>query len=145
MQLEGNDYKKNKILNKAVRGTHLNYVYIILTNSLAGKTAVIEIPYKISEKELAELSRINNILTSLGVETMALISNFDPTQDKGGNYFNEGNTNELTNVTLSEALNYLNGQNADRVPPTMTRCNVHSEEHFYTYQEEKAILKRNGI
>ena len=80
LKLEGNDIKRNKILKTAITGKQLNYIYIVLTNSLAGKKAMVEIPAKIDEKEFNELVKLSKIFSLLGVETKALISGFDPTK-----------------------------------------------------------------
>lgn len=93
LKLEGNDFKKIKILKPAITGKQLNYIYIVLTNSLAGKRALVEIPAKIDEKELNELDELSKIFSLLGVETKALITSFDPTKQDGGDY--DVNNNEI--------------------------------------------------
>lgn len=132
LKLEGNDFKKNKILKTAITGKQLNYVYIVLTNSLAGKLAMVEIPAKIDEKEFNELVKLSKIFSLLGVETKALISSFDPTKKDGGAY--DVNNNEISDVSLEEALNYLRTSNM--VLPDINLYNVYKKENLYKYQEE---------
>ena len=138
LKLEGNDFKKNKILKTAITGKQLNYVYIVLTNSLAGKLAMVEIPAKIDEKEFNELVKLSKIFSLLGVETKALISSFDPTKKDGGAY--DVNNNEISDVSLEGALNYLRTNNM--VLPDINLYNVYKKENLYKYQEEEVIRTR---
>lgn len=139
LKLEGNDFKKNKILKPAITGKQLNYIYIVLTNSLAGKQALVEIPAKIDEKELNELDELSKIFSLLGVETKALITSFDPTKKDGGDY--DVNNNEISNVPLEEALNYLR-TNKGKVFPKINLFNVYKKENIYEYQEEEVKRTR---
>lgn len=139
LKLEGNDFKKNKILKTAIIGKQLNYIYIVLTNSLAGKQALVEIPAKIDEKELNELVKLSKIFSLLGVETKALISSFDPTKKDGGDY--DVNNNEISDVPLEEALNYLR-TNKGKVFPEINLFNVYKKENIYEYQEEEVKRTR---
>lgn len=139
LKLEGNDFKKNKILKTAITGNQLNYIYIVLTNSLAGKQALVEIPAKIDEKEFNELVKLSKIFSLLGVETKALISSFDPTKKDGGDY--DVNNNEISDVPLEEALNYLR-TNKGKVFPEINLFNVYKKENIYEYQEEEVIRTR---
>lgn len=139
LKLEGNDFKKNKILKTAIIGKQLNYIYIVLTNSLAGKQALVEIPAKIDEKELNELDELSKIFSLLGVETKALITSFDPTKKDGGDY--DVNNNEISNVPLEEALNYLR-TNKGKVFPEINLFNVYKKENIYEYQEEEVKRTR---
>lgn len=139
LKLEGNDFKKNKILKPAITGKQLNYIYIVLTNSLAGKQALVEIPAKIDEKELNELDELSKIFSLLGVETKALITSFDPTKKDGGDY--DVNNNEISNVPLEEALNYLR-TNKGKVFPEINLFNVYKKENIYEYQEEEVKRTR---
>lgn len=139
LKLEGNDFKKIKILKPAITGKQLNYIYIVLTNSLAGKQALVEIPAKIDEKELNELDELSKIFSLLGVETKALITSFDPTKKDGGDY--DVNNNEISNVPLEEALNYLM-TNKGKVFPEINLFNVYKKENIYEYQEEEVKRTR---
>lgn len=139
LKLEGNDIKRNKILKTAIIGKKLNYIYIVLTNSLAGKQALVEIPAKIDEKELNELDELSKIFSLLGVETKALITSFDPTKKDGGDY--DVNNNEISNVPLEEALNYLR-TNKGKVFPKINLFNVYKKENIYEYQEEEVKRTR---
>lgn len=139
LKLEGNDFKKNKILKPAITGKQLNYIYIVLTNSLAGKQALVEIPAKIDEKEFNELVKLSKIFSLLGVETKALISSFDPTKKDGGDY--DVNNNEISDVPLEEALNYLR-TNKGKVFPKINLFNVYKKENIYEYQEEEVKRTR---
>ena len=138
LKLEGNDFKKNKILKTAITGKQLNYIYIVLTNSLAGKLAMVEIPAKIDEKEFNELVKLSKIFSLLGVETKALISSFDPTKKDGGDY--DVNNNEISDVSLEGALNYL--RTNKMVLPDINLYNVYKKENLYKYQEEEVIRTR---
>ena len=138
LKLEGNDFKKNKILKTAITGKQLNYIYIVLTNSLAGKLAMVEIPAKIDEKEFNELVKLNKIFSLLGVETKALISSFDPTKKDGGAY--DVNNKEISDVSLEGALNYL--RTNKMVLPDINLYNVYKRENLYKYQEEEVIRTR---
>lgn len=138
LKLEGNDFKKNKILKTAITGKQLNYIYIVLTNSLAGKLAMVEIPAKIDEKEFNELVKLSKIFSLLGVETKALISSFDPTKKDGGAY--DVNNNEISDVSLEGALNYL--RTNKMVLPDINLYNVYKKENLYKYQEEEVIRTR---
>ena len=137
LKLEGNDFKKNKILKTAIIGKQLNYIYIVLTNSLAGKKAMVEIPAKIDEKEFNELVKLNKIFSLLGVETKALISSFDPTKKDGGAY--DVNNNEISDVSLEGALNYL--RTNKMVFPDINLYNVYKKENRWEYQDEKEVIK----
>lgn len=138
LKLEGNDFKKNKILKTAIIGKQLNYIYIVLTNSLAGKQAMVEIPAKIDEKEFNELAKLSKIFSLLGVKTKALISSFDPTKKDGGAY--DVNNNEISDVSLEGALNYLRTNNM--VLPDINLYNVYKKENLYRYEtEEQEVLK----
>lgn len=139
LDLEGNDFKRNKTLKTAITGNQLNYIYIILTNSLAGKQALVEIPAKIDEKELNELDKLSKIFSLLGVETKALITSFDPTKKDGGDY--DVNNNEISDVPLEEALNYLR-TNKGKVFPEINLFNVYKKENIYEYQEEEVKRTR---
>ena len=139
LRLEGNDIKRNKILKLAITGKQLNYIYIVLTNSLAGKQALVEIPAKIDEKELNELDKLSKIFSLLGVETKALITSFDPTKKDGGDY--DVNNNEISDVPLEEALNYLR-TNKGKVFPEINLFNVYKKENIYEYQEEEVKRTR---
>lgn len=138
LKLEGNDFKRNKILKTAIIGKQLNYIYIVLTNSLAGKKAMVEIPAKIDEKEFNELVKLNKIFSLLGVETKALISSFDPTKKDGGAY--DVNNNEISDVSLEGTLNYLRTNNM--VLPDINLYNVYKKENICEYQEEEVIRTR---
>lgn len=138
LKLEGNDIKRNKILKTAITGKQLNYIYIALTNSLAGKQAMVEIPAKIDEKEFNELAKLSKIFSLLGVETKALISSFDPTKKDGGAY--DVNNNEISDVSLEGALNYL--RTNKMVLPDINLYNVYKKENLYKYQEEEVIRTR---
>lgn len=138
LKLEGNDFKRNKTLKTAIIGKQLNYIYIVLTNSLAGKKAMVEIPAKIDEKEFNELVKLNKIFSLLGVETKALISSFDPTKKDGGAY--DVNNNEISGVSLEGALNYLRTNNM--VLPDINLYNVYKKENICEYQEEEVIRTR---
>lgn len=138
LKLEGNDFKRNKILKTAITGKQLNYIYIVLTNSLAGKKAMVEIPAKIDEKEFNELVKLNKIFSLLGVETKALISSFDPTKKDGGAY--DVNNNEISDVSLEGALNYL--RTNKMVLPDINLYNVYKKENICEYQEEEVIRTR---
>lgn len=138
LKLEGNDIKKNKIFKTAITGKQLNYIYIVLTNSLAGKLAMVEIPAKIDEKEFNELAKLSKIFSLLGVETKALISGFDPTKKDGGAY--DVNNNEISDVSLEGALNYL--RTNKMVLPDINLYNVYKKENLYKYQEEEVIRTR---
>lgn len=138
LKLEGNDIKRNKILKTAITGKQLNYIYIVLTNSLAGKLAMVEIPAKIDEKEFNELAKLSKIFSLLGVETKALISSFDPTKKDGGAY--DVNNNEISDVSLEGALNYL--RTNKMVLPDINLYNVYKKENLYKYQEEEVIRTR---
>ena len=138
LKLEGNDIKKNKILKTAITGKQLNYIYIVLTNSLAGKLAMVEIPAKIDEKEFNELVKLSKIFSLLGVETKALISGFDPTKKDGGAY--DVNNNEISDASLEGALNYL--RTNKMVLPDINLYNVYKKENLYKYQEEEVIRTR---
>lgn len=138
LKLEGNDIKRNKILKTAITGKQLNYIYIILTNSLAGKQAMVEIPAKINEKEFNELVKLNKIFSLLGVETKALISSFDPTKKDGGDY--DVNNNKISDVSLEGALNYLKINNM--VLPDINLYNVYKMENTYEYQGDDVIRTR---
>lgn len=138
LKLEGNDIKRNKILKTAIIGKQLNYIYIVLTNSLAGKKAMIEIPAKIDEKEFNELVKLSKIFSLLGVETKALITSFDPTKKDGGDY--DVNNNVVSDVSLEGALNYLRVNNM--VLPDINLGNVYKMENLYEYQEEEVIRTR---
>lgn len=138
LKLEGNDIKRNKILKTAITGKQLNYIYIVLTNSLAGKLAMVEIPAKIDEKEFNELVKLNKIFSLLRVETKALISSFDPTKKDGGAY--DVNNNEISDVSLEGALNYL--RTNKMVLPDINLYNVYKKENLYKYQEEEVIRTR---
>ena len=138
LKLEGNDIKRNKILKTAITGKQLNYIYIVLTNSLAGKKAMVEIPAKIDEKEFNELVKLNKIFSLLRVETKALISSFDPTKKDGGAY--DVNNNEISDVSLEGALNYL--RTNKMVLPDINLYNVYKKENLYKYQEEEVIRTR---
>ena len=138
LKLEGNDIKRNKILKTAITGKQLNYIYIVLTNSLAGKKAMVEIPAKIDEKEFNELVKLNKIFSLLRVETKALISSFDPTKKDGGAY--DVNNNEISDVSLEGALNYL--RTNKMVLPYINLYNVYKKENLYKYQEEEVIRTR---
>ena len=138
LKLEGNDIKRNKILKTAITGKQLNYIYIVLTNSLAGKLAMVEIPAKIDEKEFNELVKLSKIFSLLGVETKALISGFDPTKKDGGAY--DVNNNEISDVSLEGALNYL--RTNKMVLPDINLYNVYKKENLYKYQEEEVIRTR---
>lgn len=138
LKLEGNDIKKNKIFKTAITGKQLNYIYIVLTNSLAGKLAMVEIPAKIDEKEFNELAKLSKIFSLLGVETKALISSFDPTKKDGGAY--DVNNNEISDVSLEGALNYL--RTNKMVLPDINLYNVYKKENLYKYQEEEVIRTR---
>ena len=139
LDLEGNDFKRNKTLKTAITGNQLNYIYIILTNSLACKQALVEIPAKIDEKELNELDKLSKIFSLLGVETKALITSFDPTKKDGGDY--DVNNNEISDVPLEEALNYLR-TNKGKVFPEINLFNVYKKENIYEYQEEEVKRTR---
>ena len=138
LKLEGNDIKRNKILKTAITGKQLNYIYIVLTNSLAGKLAMVEIPAKIDEKEFNELVKLSKIFSLLGVETKALISGFDPTKKDGGAY--DVNNNEISDVSLEGALNYL--RTNKMVLPDINLYNVYKKENICEYQEEEVIRTR---
>lgn len=138
LKLEGNDIKRNKILKTAITGKQLNYIYIVLTNSLAGKKAMVEIPAKIDEKEFNELVKLNKIFSLLRVETKALISSFDPTKKDGGAY--DVNNNEISDVSLEGALNYL--RTNKMVLPDINLYNVYKKENICEYQEEEVIRTR---
>lgn len=138
LKLEGNDFKRNKILKTAITGKQLNYIYIVLTNSLAGKKAIIEIPAKIDEKEFNELVKLSKIFSLLGVDTRALITSFDPTKKDGGAY--DVNNNEISDVSLEGALNYLRTNNM--VLPDINLYNVYKKENICEYQEEDVIRTR---
>lgn len=138
LKLEGNDIKRNKILKTAITGKQLNYIYIVLTNSLAGKLAMVEIPAKIDEKEFNELAKLSKIFSLLGVETKALISGFDPTKKDGGAY--DVNNNEISDVSLEGALNYL--RTNKMVLPDINLYNVYKKENLYKYPEEEVIRTR---
>lgn len=138
LKLEGNDFKRNKTLKTAIIGKQLNYIYIVLTNSLAGKKAMVEIPAKIDEKEFNELVKLNKIFSLLGVETKALISSFDPTKKDGGAY--DVNNNEISDVSLEGTLNYLRTNNM--VLPDINLYNVYKKENICEYQEEEVIRTR---
>lgn len=138
LKLEGNDIKRNKILKTAITGKQLNYIYIVLTNSLAGKQAMVEIPAKIDEKEFNELVKLSKIFSLLGVETKALISGFDPTKKDGGAY--DVNNNEISDASLEGALNYL--RTNKMVLPDINLYNVYKKENLYKYQEEEVIRTR---
>ena len=138
LKLEGNDIKRNKILKTAITGKQLNYIYIVLTNSLAGKLAMVEIPAKIDEKEFNELAKLSKIFSLLGVETKALISSFDPTKKDGGAY--DVNNNEISDVSLEGALNYL--RTNKMVLPDINLYNVYKKENICEYQEEEVIRTR---
>ncbi len=138
LKLEGNDIKRNKILKTAIIGKQLNYIYIVLTNSLAGKRAMVEIPAKIDEKEFNELAKLSKIFSLLGVETKALISSFDPTKKDGGAY--DVNNNEISDVSLEGALNYL--RTNKMVLSDINLYNVYKKENICEYQEEEVIRTR---
>ena len=138
LKLEGNDIKRNKILKTAITGKQLNYIYIVLTNSLAGKLAMVEIPAKIDEKEFNELAKLSKIFSLLGVETKALISSFDPTKKDGGAY--DVNNNEISDASLEGALNYL--RTNKMVLPDINLYNVYKKENICEYQEEEVIRTR---
>ena len=138
LKLEGNDIKRNKILKTAITGKQLNYIYIVLTNSLAGKLAMVEIPAKIDEKEFNELVKLSKIFSLLGVETKALISGFDPTKKDGGAY--DVNNNEISDVSLEGALNYL--RTNKMILPDINLYNVYKKENICEYQEEEVIRTR---
>ena len=138
LKLEGNDIKRNKILKTAITGKQLNYIYIVLTNSLAGKLAMVEIPAKIDEKEFNELAKLSKIFSLLGVETKALISSFDPTKKDGGAY--DVNNNEISDVSLEGALNYL--RTNKMILPDINLYNVYKKENICEYQEEEVIRTR---
>lgn len=138
LKLEGNDIKRNKILKTAITGKQLNYIYIVLTNFLAGKQAMVEIPAKIDEKEFNELAKLSKIFSLLGVETKALISSFDPTKKDGGAY--DVNNNEISDVSLEGALNYL--RTNKMVLPDINLYNVYKKENICEYQEEEVIRTR---
>lgn len=138
LKLEGNNFKRDRILKSAISGKELNYVYMTLTNSLAGKNAVVEIPAKISEAEFNELVKFSKIFSALGVETSALISSFDPTKKDGGAY--DVNNNEISDVSLEGALNYL--RTNKMVLPDINLYNVYKKENLYKYQEEEVIRTR---
>ena len=137
LKLEGNNFKRNRILKSAISGKELNYVYMVLTNSLAGKQAMVEIPAKIDEKEFNELSKLSKIFSLLGVKTKALISSFDPTKKDGGNY--DINNNVVSDVSLEGALNYLRVNNM--VLPDINLYNVYKKENICEYQDEKEVIK----
>lgn len=137
LKLEGNDFKRNKTLKTAITGKQLNYIYIVLTNSLAGKLAMLEIPVKIDEKEFNELVKLSKIFSSLGVETKALITSFDPTKKDGGTY--DVNTNEISDVSLEVGLNYL--RTNKMVLPDINLYNVYKKENRWKYQDEKEVIK----
>lgn len=138
LKLEGNDIKRNKTLKTAITGKQLNYIYIVLTNSLAGKKAIIEIPAKIDEKEFNELVKLSKIFSLLGVDTKALITSFDPTKKDGGDY--DVNNNEISDVSLEGALNYL--RTNKMVLPDINLYNVYKKENICEYQEEEVIRTR---
>ena len=137
LKLEGNNFKRDRILKSAISGKELNYVYMTLTNSLAGKQAMVEIPAKIDEKEFNELSKLSKIFSLLGVETKALITSFDPTKKDGGNY--DINNNVVSDVSLEGALNYLRVNNM--VLPDINLYNVYKKENRWKYQDEKEVIK----
>lgn len=142
LKLEGNDFKRIKILKPAIpaiTGKQLNYIYIVLTNSLAGKRALVEIPAKISDAEFNELDKLSKIFTALGVETKALITSFDPAKKDGGDY--DVNNNEISDVPLEEALNYLR-TNKGKIFPKINLFNVYKKENIYEYQEEEVKRTR---
>ena len=99
---------------------------------------MVEIPAKIDEKEFNELVKLSKIFSLLGVETKALISSFDPTKKDGGAY--DVNNNEISDVSLEEALNYLRTSNM--VLPDINLYNVYKKENLYKYQEEEVIRTR---
>ena len=118
----------------------MNYVYIVLTNSLAGKNAVVEIPAKISGAEFNELVKFSKIFLALGVETSALISSFDPTKEAGGPDFNTSKY-EISDVSLDKALSYLNNK-SNAVVSDINLANVYGKENLYRYEmEEMATAK----
>lgn len=130
--LVGNNFKKNKILNEVISGKELNYVYIRLTNSIAGKQACIEIPYKINQYQIAGLNKLNNEFIRLGVETYVSVTRYDPTKDKDNNdYFNK----DVTDISLQEALDYF-ANHSSQVLSTLDIKNASRLESEYTYLEE---------
>ena len=137
LKLEGNDIKRNKILKTAITGKQLNYIYIVLTNSLAGKLAMVEIPAKIDEKEFNELAKLSKIFSLLGVETKTLISGFDPTKKDGGAY--DVNNNEISDASLEGSLNYL--RTNKMVLPDINLYNVYKKENICEYQDEKEVIR----
>lgn len=140
LKLEGNSFKRDRILKTAINGKQLNYIYMILTNSKAGKLATIEIPSKISKREFEELVKFNNIFSLLGVETNVLISSFDVTKIDGGPDYNVNN-NEVFEVPLAAALSCLS-TNEGMVLPEINLCNVYKKENLYRYEtEEQEVLK----
>ena len=124
----------------AISGKELNYVYMTLTNSLAGKNAVVEIPAKISETEFNELVKFSKIFSALGVETSALISSFDPTKEAGGPDFNTSKY-EISDVSLEKALSYLNNK-SNAVVSDINLANVYGKENLYRYEMEEMVTAK---
>lgn len=140
LKLEGNNFKRDRILKSAISGKELNYVYMTLTNSLAGKNAVVEIPAKISEAEFNELVKFSKIFSALGVETSALISSFDPTKEAGGPDFNTSKY-EISDVSLEKALSYLNNK-SNAVVSDINLANVYGKENLYRYEMEEMVTAK---
>lgn len=141
LSLEGNLNKKNKVLNEAIYGGSLNYIFVDLVNQVGEFFVVFELPAKISLKEFAYLMALNEKLKSLdlGIKTMATISSFDPTQG----IFTDKEAILYNNLTLDEAINYFQEYFKKVKNPDEEYIvkNAKYPENYYTYQRSEEEVR----
>lgn len=140
LSLEGNFNKKNKVLNEAIYGGSLNYIFVDLVNQIGELFAVFELPAKISLKEFAYLMVLNEKLKSLdlGIKTLATISSFDPTQG----IFTDKEAILYNNLTLDEVILYFQEYfKKVKTPEKYVIKNAKYLENYYTYQKREEEVK----
>ena len=140
LSLEGNFNKKNKVLNEAIYGGSLNYIFVDLVNQIGELFAVFELPAKISLKEFAYLMVLNEKLKSLdlGIKTLATISSFDPTQG----IFTDKEAILYNNLTLDEVILYFQEYfKKVKTPEKYIIKNAKYPENYYTYQKREEEVK----
>lgn len=125
VQLEGNSNRRMRLLNQAIPGCEVNYVYVRLVNETNDKFVTVQIPGLVNEYQYSELADLNYIFKILNVKTYAKITGYNPNKMDYDDTFADVKLD-----SLDDALMYLKNNNKIGV------LKGNAKEILYKYDEE---------
>lgn len=106
LELQGNYFKKQRVLNEAIEGGIFNYIFVRLVNQIDNPYITVECPCCISQVEYDYLKELNERIKALSfsIIPMVTIYNYDP---KKGDFVSKEKKELYRGISLDEALVYF--------------------------------------